>query len=51
MVWVWLWRLVMLDMVVSETWRVSSKVLGMLCVNLWSCGCVLTLDHLSPLMN
>jgi hypothetical protein len=50
MVWVWLW-LVVLDMMVGETCRVSSKVSGRLCVNLWSCGCVSTLDHLSPLMN
>jgi hypothetical protein len=50
MVWVWLW-LVVLIMMVGETWRVSSKVLGMLCVNLWLCGCVLILDYLSPLMN
>jgi hypothetical protein len=47
MVWVWLW-LVVLDMVVSETWRVSSKVSERLRVNVWSCGCVPTLDHLSP---
>jgi hypothetical protein len=48
MVWVQLW-LVVLDMVVGETWHVLSTVLGRLCVNLWSCGCVSTLDHLSPL--
>jgi hypothetical protein len=33
MVWVWLW-LVMLDMMVSESWRVLSKVSGRLCGNL-----------------
>jgi hypothetical protein len=38
----------MLDMVVSETWCVSSKVSGRLCINLWSCRCVPTLDRMSP---
>jgi hypothetical protein len=47
MVSVWLW-LVVLDMVVSKTWRVSSKVSGRLHVNLWPYGCVPTLDRLSP---
>jgi hypothetical protein len=37
-----------LVMMVSETWRVSSKVSGGLCVNLWSCGCVSTRDHFLP---
>jgi hypothetical protein len=32
MVWVWLW-LVMLDVMGSETWRVSSKVSERLCAN------------------
>jgi hypothetical protein len=50
MVWVWLW-LVVLDMMMSETRHVPSKVSGRLCVNLWLCGCVPTLDHMSPLMN
>jgi hypothetical protein len=43
--------LVMLDMMMSENWRVSSKVSGWLCVSLWSCGCVPTLDRMFPLMN
>jgi hypothetical protein len=47
MVWVWLW-LVVLDMVVSETWRVLSKVSGRLHVNVWSCGFVPILGRLSP---
>jgi hypothetical protein len=47
MVWVWVW-LVVLDMVVRKTWRVSSKVSGRFLVNHWSCGCVPTLDRLSP---
>jgi hypothetical protein len=47
MVWVCLW-LVMLDMVLSQTWHVSSMVSRRLHVNLWLCGCVPTLDHLSP---
>jgi hypothetical protein len=38
-------------MLVSETWRVSSKVLGRLCVNLWSCGCVSTLNQFCPPFN
>jgi hypothetical protein len=37
-----------LVMMVSETWRVLSKASGRLCVNLWSCGCVPTLDRMSP---
>jgi hypothetical protein len=38
-----------LVMLVSETWRVLSKVLGRLCVNLWSCGRVSTLISFGPL--
>jgi hypothetical protein len=41
MVWVWLW-LVMLDMMVNETWHVPSKVSGRLCSKL---GCVSTFGH------
>jgi hypothetical protein len=48
--WFLFW-LVMLDMMMSENWRVSSKVSGWLCVSLWSCGCVPTLDRMFPLMN
>jgi hypothetical protein len=44
MVWGWV-------MMVGETWCVLSKFSGRLCVNLWSCGCLSTLDPLSPLMN
>jgi hypothetical protein len=50
MVWVCL-QLVVLDMMVRETWRVPSMVSRRLRVNLWSCGCVPTLNHMSPLMN
>jgi hypothetical protein len=39
--WVWLW-LVMLDTMMREAWHVTYKVFGRLCVNFWSCGCVLT---------
>jgi hypothetical protein len=41
MICVWLW-LVMLDMMVSETWHVPSKVSGRLCGDL---GCVSTFGH------
>jgi hypothetical protein len=33
----------------GETWRVPSKDSGGLCVNLWSCGYMPTLDHVSLL--